>query len=195
MGDDNVTENRLIANCERLATVIAAMSTDNPTPDDVAEAQKLLDDLPEVWVYFGDVNLHVQSRLVERIHGTKLGELALRKGIEVVREGLGYKHACQMEQLLIDHLVTCWLRWQEVEWRYSCAVCSGSAISPPKASYWERRLSAAQRRFLRSVETLARVRKLVRRTPALQINVATRGGQQVNVAGEMRVEQSDKVGE
>ena len=44
-----------------------------------------------------------------------------------------------------------------------------------------RRLSAAQRRFLRACESLARVRKLARTTPALQLNIAARGGQQVNV--------------
>jgi hypothetical protein len=47
--------------------------------------------------------------------------------------------------------------------------------------YWEKRLSAAQRRFTRACETLARVRKLSRNTPALQFNIATSGGQQVNL--------------
>ena len=46
----------------------------------------------------------------------------------------------------------------------------------------EKRLSAAQRRFIRACETLARVRKLSRNTPALQFNIATSGGQQVNLA-------------
>jgi len=45
--------------------------------------------------------------------------------------------------------------------------------------YWEKRLTAAQRRFTRACETLARVRKLSRNTPALQFNIATSGGQQV----------------
>ena len=47
--------------------------------------------------------------------------------------------------------------------------------------YWENCLSAAQRRFTQACETLARVRKLSRNTPALQFNIATSGGQQVNV--------------
>jgi hypothetical protein len=45
----------------------------------------------------------------------------------------------------------------------------------------EKRLSAAQRRFAHACETLARVRKLSRHTPALQLNIATSGGQQVNL--------------
>ena len=37
----------------------------------------------------------------------------------------------------------------------------------------------------RAVETLARVRRLLSRIPAVQVNIATQGGQQVNVAGEV----------
>jgi len=48
--------------------------------------------------------------------------------------------------------------------------------------YWEKRLTAAQRRFTRACETLTRVRKLSRNTPALQVNIAADGGQQVNMA-------------
>jgi integrase/recombinase XerD len=35
--------------------------------------------------------------------------------------------------------------------------------------------------YLRACETLARVRKLIRRTPAIQVNIAAAGGQQLNV--------------
>jgi len=41
------------------------------------------------------------------------------------------------------------------------------------------------RRYLRAIETLARVRKLARNTPALQVNIATDGGQQVNAINEV----------
>ena len=59
-------------------------------------------------------------------------------------------------------------------------------ITLTMGKYWEGRLSAAQRRHLRAVETLARVRRLLSRIPAVQVNIATQGGQQVNVAGEVK---------
>ncbi len=46
------------------------------------------------------------------------------------------------------------------------------------ASYWERKLSTVQYRYLRAIETLARVRKLMG-VPMLQINITAEGGQQV----------------
>ena len=45
-------------------------------------------------------------------------------------------------------------------------------------SYWERKLSTVQRRYLLANETLARVRKLMG-VPMEQINIVSEGGQQV----------------
>ena len=46
------------------------------------------------------------------------------------------------------------------------------------SSHWERKLSTVQRPYLRAIETLARVRKLMG-VPMVQINIAAEGGQQV----------------
>ena len=49
---------------------------------------------------------------------------------------------------------------------------------PAAASYWERTLSTVQYRYLRAIEALARVRKLMG-VPMVQINIAAEGGRQV----------------
>lgn len=46
------------------------------------------------------------------------------------------------------------------------------------ASYWERKLSTVQYRYLRAIEALARVRNLMG-VPMVQITIAAEGGQQV----------------
>jgi len=43
---------------------------------------------------------------------------------------------------------------------------------------------AADRRYRSACESLARIRKLACTTPALQVNIAAHGGQQVNIAAE-----------
>ena len=58
-----------------------------------------------------------------------------------------------------------------------------SAVRFVEVEYWEKRLSASQRRYLRACETLARVRKITRTT--MQINIAEEGSQQVNIAGDL----------
>jgi hypothetical protein len=80
--------------------------------------------------------------------------------------------------MLIEHACVCWLRLAVMEVRYSCVVTANNTLR--QIEHTERRLSEAQRRFNRACESLARVRKLSR--PSVQINVATEGGRQLNVA-------------
>jgi len=92
-----------------------------------------------------------------------------------------------MERLLIEQVVLCWLRMFVTEQRYTNIV-EGAKLTMREADFWERRLSAVQRRYLRACETLARVRKLVRST--VQVNIAAEGGKQLNVAGDLRLGRS-----
>ena len=84
-----------------------------------------------------------------------------------------------LEQLLIQDAALSWLKLSIIELQYSNVM--KQSITLTLGIFWEKRLSAAQRRFTRACETLARVRKLSRNTPALQFNIATSGGQQVNL--------------
>ena len=79
------------------------------------------------------------------------------------------------QRLLVEHVALCLLRLQYVESEYNRVMNREHAL--PLGDYWERPLAAAQRRFLRAAEALARIRRLA--LPALQVNI---GEQQVNVA-------------
>jgi hypothetical protein len=79
--------------------------------------------------------------------------------------------------MLIEQIALCWLRLSIVEVRHADHTTSGS-IGISQADYWDRALSAAQRRYLRAIESLARVRRLLHPN-AVQVNI---GAQQVNVA-------------
>ena len=67
-----------------------------------------------------------------------------------------------------------------MELRYTSVM--RQSITLMLGAYWEKRLTAAQKRFNRACESLERVRKLSAHLPRVQINVAAEGGQQVNVA-------------
>ena len=79
------------------------------------------------------------------------------------------------ERLLVEHVALCLVRLQWVESNYNRVMSREHALS--LGDHWEGRLSAAQRRFLRATEALARIRRLA--LPTLQVNI---GEQQVNVA-------------
>ena len=79
--------------------------------------------------------------------------------------------------LLIEEVATCWLHRYQTQLVADRVLGQGGSFK--QMEHWDRRAEAAQRRYLRALESLARVRKLAGRG-ALQINIA---GQQVNVAG------------
>ena len=165
--------------------LLEAVDKDNPDPQHVAELRRWFEEFPGLWAVYGDLNAFVQQKIMDRLAGTKSGSLAMEKGVSLMREDLGHALAPPLEKLLIEHTLVCWLRLQDTEWRYTLTIV-GESTTFKNASYWERRLSAAQRRYLRACETLARVRKITRQTPALQVNIATRGGQQVNILGDVK---------
>lgn len=88
-----------------------------------------------------------------------------------------------MERMLIDNLIISWLGVQYANYQLTARIGQNEKIVI--LEFWERRLTAAQRRYLRACETLARIRRLLSIRPAVQVNIANEGGQQVNVAGDM----------
>jgi hypothetical protein len=69
-------------------------------------------------------------------------------------------------------VAACWLQVQDADIRAARA----NDVSPRQAEFHQRRMDAANRRYLAALKALALVRKLA--LPALQINVARN---QVNV--------------
>ncbi len=76
-----------------------------------------------------------------------------------MRDQLGYDDANELERSLIQHVVMCWIRLHDTELRYSATMTDSPTIA--QAMYWERKLSMNQRRYLKSCETLAKVRRLL----------------------------------
>src|ERR1041384_7471000 len=95
---------------------------------------------------------------------------ALKEGwkhrLQALKKELGSEQAPVLEQLLIQQAALCWLKLNLVELSYSNTM--KQSITLTLGVYWEKRLTETQRRFTRACETLARVRKWSRTTPALQ---------------------------
>jgi hypothetical protein len=170
-----------------LIALVDAVDKKKPDPKAVAELQSCLDTMPEFCLILGDTTSHLQRRLIERLSPSRSAQMAIQTRATAVRNGLGYEGATQLEQLLIDHAVLCWLRLQQVEGTYAAAMDRSLSLS--QADCWDRHLAAAHRRYLRACEALARVRRLVHTT--LQVNIAAQGGQQVNVSGDIRLDRDN----
>jgi len=151
----------------------------NPDKADVAALRTMLAKVPELWRQAGDLQERAYTVTAETIQGTPFVRESIKAGRVALRRELGYDGATELERLLIDHVVLCWLRQQMMELRYVQTTHDGTRTLK-QSEYDERRMTATQGRYLRALETLARVRRLLRMPPVVQVNV---GAQQVNMAG------------
>ena len=92
---------------------------------------------------------------------------SIKRGITTMRKDLGFEDRSPLERLLIEQIVLAWLHYHTTQWSHEATLNGGTTMR--NAQFWERRQNGAHRRYLRAVETLARIRKM---GPVVQINIA-----------------------
>ena len=174
---DYQSANTAIIESKELLQVLERTNKANPKAEDVAALKEALRANPGLWRQIGDLARTAQGELVDQLSTTALARETYLHALEELRQGLGYEAAPVLERLLIEEVALMWLHYYKTQRAYVRA--TQDSIPIVQGDFWERKVNAAQRRYLRAVEALGRVRKLTGRG-ALQINIA---GQQVNVAG------------
>ena len=142
-------------------------STKEPSKKDLATIRTHLEQHPELGRELLGLSGITEQRIINRLFKEPALRLSVGAECEAMRRGLGFGQVPLLEQILIEHVVLCWLRFQDVNDRYENKM--GGPYTIDEGDYWERRLSAAQRRYLRACEALARVRKL---SINVQVNIA-----------------------
>ena len=165
--------------------LVRKTQVEEPRAADVRALRKMLEVSPGLWRAIGDL-AHVTQHTVMQSNSFGPGlRTALEVGIKDIKREYGYEEARGLERMLIDQIVVTWLQLQRTQIRYESILQQD--VSLPRADYWERRVNAANTRYLRACETLARIRKLSRPS-AVQVNI---GRQQVNVAQTAKREYGD----
>lgn len=145
---------------ERKARLFAeACAKDDPSPDARAMIDAELDADPEAWRRRGDLGAEAFDLAFKKFWLGYYTKSAVRKGAELLKQQMGYEEASATERVLIDHAVLCHVRLGMIEHLYSRNTSGRLDIT----EHYEKRLTLAQRRFTRAVETLARVRALLAR--------------------------------
>ena len=158
---------------------------EDPSKEDVKALRKALHNNPKLWRIVGDLAEQAVFNLIGEIKSSPALKESLKTGWKEMQKELGGENPNPLEKLLVQQVVMSWLRLQLVEYHFTEVM--NQSITLNLGRYWESRLSAAQRRHLRAIETLARVRRLLSKTPAVQVNIAAEGGKQVNVAGDVKL--------
>jgi hypothetical protein len=169
-----------------IETVARALSAKKPAADDLKLIKKMLITYPEFCVAIFDAAGTTQREIIKSMAGgsQEVVRMAGEEQITYIRNEMGYHGAPMLEKLLIENIVTCWLRVQHYEQQLAFRQTNAATVE-----FWERRLSLAQRRYLAACENLARIRKM--QIPALQVNI---GDKQVNVAGNLQAAPKPKKG-
>lgn len=163
-------------------------NAEDADPKDVDRLRRLLVEPPEGIVCIFSTTQAIRDQLIEKMSFGEVRAAMLAEG-DKVKKDLDYDNAPPLEQLLIEHILTLRLRLNHAEHVYNETIV-GQSVTLTLGAYRDNLLTTTQARFLRAIETLARVRRLARNTPALQINIASQGGKQVNVAGDVNGQQS-----
>lgn len=158
--------------------VARAYKVQKPKKEDLQAIRKFLKNYPPMCKAVFALVESTQSLIVKNLMGIEVAEIAMVEYLVSIRDEMGYHDAPIMEKLLIENVVTAWLRLQYCE--SQLAWMAGKDRSIVVLEFWERRLSMAQRRYLAACETLAKIRKM--KIPAVQVNI---GDKQVNVAGNL----------
>ncbi|HEX7176986.1 MAG TPA: hypothetical protein VF240_17135 [Pyrinomonadaceae bacterium] len=150
---------------EREAGLYAeAMMKDSPSAEARAYYDAQLDADPEEWRRHGDLTAEALDLAFEKFWLGYVTKESVRRGAELLKQELGYAEALPAERILIEHAVLCHVRLGMIEHLYSRNTSGSYTVS--LAEHYEKRLTLAQRRFTRSVVTLARVRGLLARADA-----------------------------
>lgn len=145
-----------------------------PSAADRAELDRVLKQYPQLWRAAGDLMEQTARQFAKEIGGTYAIRASFTAAWEQLPRELARPGDGELERLLVQQVALAWLKLAYVEYYHARSLLDGS-LTIAQAEFRERRLSAAQRRYLRAIETLARVRRL--NLPALQVNI---GAQQVN---------------
>jgi hypothetical protein len=140
----------------------------NPPQADIEQLEDHLRKYPNLAHVGGDLVRQARLNIIEDAFATANGvRVSVEAYCKLQRDELGYKSATPLERSLIEHVVLCWLHLYTTELRYEQRMRENLSLA--QGEYWEKKLSANQRRYLRAVETLARIRKL---NLTIQINMA-----------------------
>ena len=136
--------------------LIKRTDKENPKPEDLTAIKKHLDE-DNLLVKLNTIGKRAFSRAVETCTNSALMQEVYRRDIEEKRKELGIEFAMPIEKILIDQVVLCWFRLNQIEMIHASKQAESHTLE--NGIYWDKKLNSAQRRLLKAMETLAKVQK------------------------------------
>ena len=148
--------------------ILQKANLEAPSKEDRKLLLQALEENPHVWKALGDLNSMALQKLMDACTTTVLSYESLVKFSKQIRNKHEYSSSSHLEKMLIDQIVLTYMDFHWAQQAHTSHLSKGTSIQ--NAKFLETRVNGAHRRYLRSIETLARIRKMG--VPALtQINI------------------------
>jgi hypothetical protein len=122
----------------------------------------------------GNLAREAVRTLVENVSPNPVIREAITRKLDELRSELSGANPSALEKLLVERVVATWLHLHHLEMIYAARENMPLSVG----LYFQKSISAAQKRYIAAIKGLAEVRKLA--LPVLQLNLARK---QVNIAG------------
>lgn len=115
---------------------------------------------PDVGVWRG-LSTMIESSLCHLLSESQGTRAMIDIEIKAMRDAMGYDESSEIEKLMINRVMMCWLRVMQAEQAYTAVNKGGGMIA--HIEFGQRSLMRANNQYARAVESLARVRVLAQR--------------------------------
>ena len=163
---------------EKFVDLVSKARKGNADPADLREIKNTLDEVPEFWHIGKGFAGNIFDQLIASMEPSEVEQLILKAEATDIKTMLGYNKANQLEKLIIDEIMLCWTHENQAHMILKNITFDRGEFSRASHKHWQNNVTQCQKRYLRAIETLARVRKM---NINVQFNIATNGGKQVNV--------------
>jgi len=170
----NLDEQKKAARLREAELFAEACAKDEPSAEARAYIDAMLERDADDWRRHGDLQAEAFDLAFKGFWLGYYTKASVRAGAEQFRRELGYEEASPAERALIAHAVLCQVRLGMIEHLYSRHTSGRMDV----VEHYEKRLTLAQRRFTRALETLTRVRALLARAEVAREQASRAAGPQ-----------------
>ena len=156
--DDIQSPDKAVSENARLAVFIEAANRGKENGPEVKALRKFLDDNKDLAKQYQVFAFSVRHAVMRKITQENGHFELLEREYETRRDDLGWVEAGPVERLLIERIMLCWLRLLWVENYSGSFMQSGAYIK--ESEYADKLLNRAHSRYVKAVESLAKLRQV-----------------------------------
>lgn len=180
-----MTDMELITNDEivydRFKYLYKRVNKTNPKKEDVLALRSYMVQHPSIIKDINHLPKLVMEEFIELLYPKKSTQEIILAQIEKYKQEYRYDSMPPDQRMLVDNILLCWLRLNYAEGCLNHYYQFGAEFGD--FTFWDSRVSSAQSRLTRAVETLNRIKKY---HINFQVNIAQDGSQQINIMDNKR---------